>query len=207
MGKNKKKGEEKAPTSIQFSSFPLMNNASGLMAWLRNDNAAIRSWAALAQCGMQIEFIDPRSPPEEAPYGQVVGWRDPVSIIDVDGYEWREYNPMWDGWLPLTQASAQGFWDKYVACRDGLLPEDGWSYDPDRIARAELFGDPEAYLAAYAATSKEELSTATWNFEGLLYFPLYDSYMDIVPRAEIQAFIAQTSEFVGRAEPRWAEDD
>lgn len=112
-----------------------MNSAYDIEAWLRNDNAAIRTWAALTQCGMGITFGGETAPKESDPYGQVVGWETPTSLVDVDDRLWRYINPMWNGQIPLTQASMQAFWDRSMTdFRDA-----DWYYSPERVARAELF--------------------------------------------------------------------
>lgn len=184
---------------------PRMETAWELARWLRNDNGCVRSWVALAQCGMRLTMTSP-APLETAPYGQVVGWdiADPV----YKGLNFRNYDGDFDpfeGAVELTQASVQALWDRLVEYPGIDLPDLG-DYDYD-TERAELFGDPYQYFEGWKATDPEgwlgyyTLETILTAFQG----QLFDLQMNVVPNAVVRAFIDQLilayAERRGRMDP------
>lgn len=170
-----------------WKSKPNMTDAWDLASWLRNDNASVRSWAALTQCGMNVDFTQP-VPSIEDPYGQIVSWQSPrPSDDDKRLYYNSDFTSpltLSDGVrLPIVQASVQAFWDRIVEYQDTL---GDWAYDEERIL---LFGDPDLYIAAWQCTTTDVLITYDLTF--LLRFrnQLWNLNMDLVPYASIQALV------------------
>ena len=168
---------------------PRMETAWELARWLRNDNGCVRSWVALAQCGMRLTMTSP-APLETAPYGQVVGWdiADPVN----KGLSFRGYNgdhDPFEGAVEHTQASVQALWDRLVEYPGiGRFDLTDWNYDPERAA---LFGDQFGYTEGWQAADFEgwygfyTLETLLTAFQD----QLFDLTMNIVPRSTVRRFI------------------
>lgn len=177
-----------------WHSVPKLESAWDLASWVRNDNASVRAWAALTQCGMNIQFIQP-APAEEDPYGQLVGWTNPTSVVDQREYlafsDPLEYLDEETGrrvQLPKVQASVQAMWDRLV-----LDPGLGiWDYDAERAA---LFGDPELYIGAWQAVETQaEPGTYDYSFLSTFKNQLWDMEMNLVPFDTIQRFVDVTNE-------------